>query len=209
MKIVKPCLALILCCTMFLSGCGWLSTAESILSAAAPALLNILQIVAVVNGRPMDSGLAAKINGDAANLKTVLSDYAAAQAAAKPGMCPQLQAALNLYESDLPLVMQVAQVSDQNTQSKILILSGLIVGVFNTLEPLIPGCQAPPSASVRTMTANLNLRPATVDLHTFIPAYNAALTSPTGNPTLDEATKRMKLHRHSKAVRIITFGIAK
>jgi hypothetical protein len=203
----KKLLSLTLCGTMFLYGCStsWLTTVSSILAAAAPALINILQIAALAEGKPMDSGLAAKVNGDAANLKKVLSDYQVASTAAQPGMCSQVQATLNVYEEDLPAVLAVAQVSNQNVQSKIAAISALTVRLFASSEPLIPGCQAPPSPKAMMAT----LHPASVDLKTFIPAYNAALTSPTGHPAVDKATPGMKLHEHSKAVRMLTLGIAK
>ncbi len=55
---------------------AWVSTLDSILAAAAPALINILQIVAVANGQPMNAGLAAKINSDAGDIKTLAGDLA-------------------------------------------------------------------------------------------------------------------------------------
>jgi hypothetical protein len=195
--------------TMFLTGCStaWLTTAESILAAAAPALINILEIAALAEGKPVNANLAAKVNGDAAALTTILKDYSAAAKSAQPQICPQLQAALTTYESDLPAVLSVAQVSNPNVASKIEIISSLVVGVFGSIEPLIPGCQAPTAPAVRAMT--MKLQPAAVDVKTFIDAYNGALVSPTGNPSVDKATPKMKLYHHSKAVRVLTLGIAK
>lgn len=58
----KILIAAILAATVTLTGCStaWVSTLDSILAAAAPALINILQIVAVAEGKPMNSGLDRK-----------------------------------------------------------------------------------------------------------------------------------------------------
>jgi hypothetical protein len=58
---------------MFCTGCStaWVTILDSILAAAAPALINILQIVAMANGQPVNSNLTAKINADAAVIKTL------------------------------------------------------------------------------------------------------------------------------------------
>src|SRR5260370_15937505 len=83
--------AVVLCAAMFMTACSaaWVSTVDSILAAAAPALVSILQIVAVANGQPMNSGLAAKITSDAAASKTLASDFSSASKLAAPGLCSQ------------------------------------------------------------------------------------------------------------------------
>ena len=62
---VKATLAVALVCAMLCTACStaWVSSLDAILGAAAPALINILQIVAVANGQPVNGTLAAKING--------------------------------------------------------------------------------------------------------------------------------------------------
>ncbi len=80
---------------IFSTACStaWVSTVSSILAAAAPALINILQIVAVANGQAMNSNLAAKINAEASAIKTLAADFAKVSAGSAPGVCQQLQAA--------------------------------------------------------------------------------------------------------------------
>ena len=92
---MKKILVLALSLTMFCTACStaWVSTLDSILAAAAPALVNILQIVAMANGRPMNSNLAAKINDDATVIKTLAGDFAKASSGSAPGICQQLQTA--------------------------------------------------------------------------------------------------------------------
>src|ERR1700687_1781781 len=111
-------LIIVLSLAMFCTACStaWVSTLDSILAAAAPALINILQIVAVANGQPVNSNLAAKINADATVIRTLAADFAKASSGSAPGVCQQLQAAVSAYQADQQLVLEVAQVSDSKTQ---------------------------------------------------------------------------------------------
>ena len=63
---MKSVLVVVLSLVVLCTACStaWVSTLDSILAAAAPALVNILQIVAVANGQPVNSNLEAKINAD-------------------------------------------------------------------------------------------------------------------------------------------------
>jgi len=123
---MKRALVITLSLAMFCTACStaWVSTLDSVLAAAAPALINILQIVAVANGQPVNSNLIAKINADATVVKTLAGDFAMASSLASPGVCSQLQAAISTYQDDQTLVLQAAQVSDQNTQTKICLARG-------------------------------------------------------------------------------------
>lgn len=206
----KALLAVLLAFSMTFTGCStaWVTTLDSILAAAAPALVNILQIVALSTGKPMNSQLATKIDGDAAAVKQDAADFANASAAAAPGACSQLQAALDVYEQDLPSVLAVAQVSNPATQNKIATISALVVGVFSSIAPLIPNCQAP-SAAILTARARLTTAAPPLALKNFVSSYNTVLVEKTGDASVDAATPNMKLHYHSKAVRVLTLGIAK
>src|SRR5271154_6615891 len=99
---MRKVLILLLSLAMFGTACStaWVSTLDSILAAAAPALINILQIVAVANGQPVNSNLVAKINADATVIKTVAGDLARASSLATPGVCSQLQSAVSAYQAD-------------------------------------------------------------------------------------------------------------
>jgi hypothetical protein len=127
---------------------AWVSTLDSILAAAAPALINILQIVAVANSEPINSNLEAKINGDATAIKTLATDFA------KDGgstACTTLQNAVATYQVDQALVLRLAQVQDSNTQTKITLLADLVSGTISEITAVIPACQAPtsPTAELR------------------------------------------------------------
>jgi hypothetical protein len=192
-------LVVVLSLAMFCTACStaWVSTLDSILAAAAPALINILQIVAVANGKPMDSNLAAKINADATVVKTLAGDFSKASSGSAPGVCQQLQAAMGAYQADQALVLQVAQVSDPKTQTKITLLANLVAGTVQAITAVMPSCQANAQAFEASPPYSLS---------TFIDHYNSVLVAPTGNAAVDAATTTLKVHRHSKLVRVLTFG---
>lgn len=197
----KQALVVVVSFAIFSTGCStaWISTLDSILAAAAPALINILQIVAVANGKPMNSNLAAKINADTAAIKTLAADFVKASSASAPGVCQQLQAAVSAYQADQQLVLQVAQVSDSNTQTKITLLSDLVASTLSAITAVIPSCQ--------NASANRSVKIAVpYNAATFADHYNSILLSPTGNAAVDAATPKLKLHRHSKFFRSLTFG---
>jgi hypothetical protein len=189
---MRKVLVFALSLTMFCTGCSttWVSTLDSILAAAAPALINILQIVAVANGQPMNSNLAAKISADAAVIKALAADFAKASSGSAPGVCQQLQAAVSAYQADQQLVLQVAQVSDSNTQTKITLLANLVAGTVEAITAVIPSCQN--AASFRGFKATPPYSVATFTAH-----YNSILVAPTGNAAVDAVTPKLKLHRHS------------
>jgi hypothetical protein len=197
----KQAVVVVVSLAMFCTACStaWVSTLDSILAAAAPALVNILQIVAVANGKPMNSNLAAKINADAAVIKTLAADFVKASSGSAPGVCQQLQAAVSAYQTDQQLVLQVAQVSDSNTQTKITLLSDLVASTLGAITAVVPSCQN--ASAARSMKAAPSYNSAT-----FADRYNSILLSPTGNVAVDAVTPKLKLHRHSKFFRSVTFG---
>ena len=106
---------------------------------------------------------------------------------------------MSTYEADQQLVLQVAHVSDPSTQTKIVLLTDLVGGTISAIAAVIPSCQ---KAAAFT---NLNVVPP-YSVSTFVAEYNRILATATGNAAVDAATAKLKLHRHSKFVRAVTFG---
>jgi hypothetical protein len=196
---MRKALIVALSLSMFCAACStaWVSTLNSILAVAAPALVNILQIVAVANAEPVNGDLAAKINADTTSIKSLAADFAKASSASAPGVCEQLQAAIGVYQSDQGLVLQVAQVKDSNTQTKITLLADLVTSTVEAITAVIPSCQN----AARGFKA---LPP--YSLSTFTAHYNSILIAKTGNKAVDASTQQLQLHRHSKIARTASFG---
>jgi hypothetical protein len=194
-------LAVILISAMLCTGCSaaWVTTLDTILAAAAPALVNILQIVALAQGHPLNTNLQAKINTDAGLIKTLALDFSNASSGAAPGVCKQLQAAVNTYSGDQQMVLQLAQVSDAKTQTKITMLVDLVAGTVSAITAAIPSCQQ--TTAFRSLKAT-----PPYNVSNFVADYNRVLVAPTGNADVDAATPKLMLHRHSRVVRVVTFG---
>jgi hypothetical protein len=194
-------LATILSASILLTSCSaaWVSTLDSILAAAAPALINILQIVAIAESKPFHAELATKINSDAATIKQLAGDFANASAASAPGVCQQLNLAVGVYAQDQQAVLALAQVSDPATEQKITVLAGLVTSTIGAITAVLPQCQNPAG---KLAEPPLNVRK-------FVANYNAVLTAKTGNAAVDGLTPKLKIHEHGKFVRYATLGILK
>lgn len=196
---MKRLLVIGLICAMCSTACStaWVLTLDSIMSAAAPALIDILQIVALANGENVSATQVSKINNDAAAIRDLASEFARASAVAAPGVCSQLQAAIGAYQADEALVLSAAQVSDPNTEAKITLLSNLVEGTVDAILGVIPSCQL-------SHAARFEAAPP-VSVKNFVATYNAILTAKTGNPAVDAMTEELMLHRHRKVVRTLSF----
>jgi hypothetical protein len=204
---MKSLLVVVLACTLTFTACSaaWVTTLDTIIAAAAPALINILEIVAVSKGQPVNATLVAKINTDAGTLKTLASDFANASSTAGPGICQQLSAAVSTYEGDENEVLQVAQVVDPNTQTKIDLLTNLVAGTVQAVTAVIPSCQTP--AALLSFRTGITVGGAVqMKAQNFVKTYNNLLTSPTGNTAVDLLTPKLKIHEHSKLVRYLSLG---
>src|ERR1035437_9106614 len=149
---MRKCLvAVVLSLAMFCTACStaWVSTLDSVLAAAAPAIINILQIVAISRGVPVNSAMVTKVNADAAAVRTLAADFAKTSAAAGPGVCQQLSAAVGVYGADVVDVMALAQVSDTVTQQKIVLLGGLVTSSIAAITAVIPACQNPVAGKMK------------------------------------------------------------
>ena len=198
---IRAALVVALFVAMLCTACSttWVSTLDSILAVAAPALINILQIVAVADGKAMNGNLEAKINTDAAVIRTLAADFAKSSSESAPGVCQQLQAAVGTYQADQQLVLQLAQVSDPNTQTKISLLADLVVSTVSAITAVVPSCQ---NAAV---SESIKVSPL-YSVSTFAAHYNSILVAKTGNSAVDAITPKLKLKQHSKLVRVVTFG---
>ena len=210
--IKKQILALVLSLALIIvtvpmGGCSfspaWLTTIDSVLTAGAPALINILNIISIAKGQPLNTTLAAKITFDAAQIKTLGAAFESASAAAAPIACAQLQAAISVYSADQAQIFAMTPGVDPATQVKIQSLSALISGTVTLILSLIPSCQA-----AATMRDSLAKTAVPVPLRQFVSSYNSLLVVKTGNAAVDLYTAKHKVHVHSKMVRVLSFGYA-
>jgi hypothetical protein len=202
----KMSLSALLVVSLTLQACSttWISKLDTIIAVAAPSLLNVLNIVAIAEGKPVDAALEAKITADAANLKVVAAQLAAASAAAAPTACAQTQAAVQVINDDAQLILQIVQVSSASSTTNALVVFQAADAIIITITALIPSC-ATPVATRELARARLT----TLDTNKLISDYNFVLTRPTGYPNVDNFNRTHQLHAHNKFVRVITLGHAK
>lgn len=203
---LRSMLAVALLTCIVLVGCSttWVTTFDNILTAAAPALINVLNIIAIAEGQPINAPLEAKINGDAASLKTLAVDFSTASASAAPGVCSQLQSAISTYAQDQQQVLSLANVVDPAVQQKIAVLSALISGSVSAVMAVVPNCNSLAAAPQR---ANLKAAPP-LPLKDFVRNYNAELAKRTGNGMVDKFTSSHKVHVHGGLMRVASLGQA-
>src|SRR6266851_4357652 len=118
---MKKILALVLSCAMFSTGCStsWLSTFERYAAQVAPAANAVISILALF-GVVAPNGLGSKISADVAATTTLVQDFANASQAVQPGVRTQIAAAEATLTQDLNTLFVLSQVSDKNTQAKIV-----------------------------------------------------------------------------------------
>ena len=201
MKIVtkfRPLLAVVLCLSMVNVGC---SAAQfiTVLNEVTPAVLTVLQIVALFKGTPVDTTIPTKIQADVTALEKLYTDYQAAAAADQPGIRNEITSAFAVLNADIGSVLTIAQVKDPATQAKIEALIALIQTAVTIAEAVIP-----PSASSDQLVRASKLTPGD-----FVDSYNKILTAKTGIAAVDAFTPKHRIHIHSKLTRVLTFGLAK
>ena len=197
-SILSGILACVLALTLTLSGCSFSATFEAVLNEVAPAVLDVLQIVSIVNGIPVNPATVAKIDADVAALNKLYEDYEAAKKAGTDtsALAADIDAGFVVLNADLATIFSVAQVSDPVTQMKIAALILIIESAVHIAESILK-----PSA------ASLNEK--ALSPSDLAESYNKVLTAKTGNKAVDDYTKKHLVHNHGSLLRHLSLGIAK
>ena len=194
--------AIVLCYVLILSGCTttWISKLDTIVADVAPSLINVLNIVAIAEGKPVNAALEAKITADAAALKVLAADYAAATGTNALTACQEVQAGVKVVGDDFSVVLQLVQVSNVASQTNALAVFEAADAIFLTVTSLIPSCATPVA-----LKAQIAAKVSAIDANKLVRSYNAALTTPTAFTAVDKFNKGHKLHEHGWLARV-SFG---
>lgn len=192
----KSLIVFMLCVSMV--GCS-ANQFVTVLNEVAPAVLNILEIVAIFKGVPVDPNIPNRIQTDVTLLEKLYTDYQTATGTSQAGIRNEINAAFSVLNSDIASVLTIAQVSDKNTQLKVTALVGLVQTAVLIAEAAIPS----PASAAQAVT------PISLNASGFVDSYNKILTAKTGNSAVDKYTSSHKIHIHSKLVRAVTLGQAK
>jgi hypothetical protein len=196
---MKKVLALVLAVTMATVGCSaaWVSTFESYLAIAGPAVIQILEIVALAKGAAVSPAVIAKVNGDAKALQTLVQSIQTASAANLPTACAAFNEGVKVFAADVPTLEQIGQLSNPTTQAQVADALQLVESTIAEIETPIASCQTS-GASFKTAVAASRVKSPS----DFASQYNKIMAR-------DKTTSKYRVHVHGKFTRYATFGIAK
>jgi hypothetical protein len=194
MNIKRTYLGLVLCVTMVAAGCStaWLSTFDGYLKIAGPILIQILEIVSVAKGLPVNPALVAKINADQKAVNTLADSVNKAAAADLPNTCSAFNQAVQTFAGDLTQIEQLANIGP-STAGEIGAAVGIAQAAIQEIEAPIAACSTAPSPAA----ARQILKAAALSVKSpndTVKRFNAVVD------------KKHHVHLHSFPVRAVTFG---
>lgn len=208
----------VLSLTPFEIGCNtgtWIAEFDKYLATLTPAIINIIEIIAIAQGAAPNAGLIAKIEADAAALKQIAQDYASASTSDQPGILPKLNTVFNVFQADAQLVFQLLPTNIPPVeQATILGLISLVQVTINLISMLIPMTSALREDVMRKVsTGNFVIQGQQVPSSNsdFMAKYNAKLNAGTNGQfkQFDTELRKKHLHYHNWFLRAITAGVAK
>lgn len=143
-------LAITIDAVLFLAGCttSWVTEASSIVTLLGPAIASALEILAAF-GVGLSPAIAASITawGKQAQtalqqVATLINQYNAAAATAKPGILSEIQTLLSTISGDLATLLPTLHVTDPATQAKIIAVFNAVAGELAALVILIPSLKS-------------------------------------------------------------------
>lgn len=146
-KIRQGTLAILLSVSLIVAGCGasWISTALADLPILVQMAQNIAAIVALAQGAPQNSGVAAEITNVAATAKTgleaiqaLVTSYHSAPAAQKSTVLGEMDTAIASVQANLQQILAAAKVLDPKTQATITGIVTLALGTLLAIQTLVP-----------------------------------------------------------------------
>jgi hypothetical protein len=210
--------ALVLCLTIALTACSmaWIGQAQAIVAALIPAAGNIIALLAVFQGKTISAQdqqmierVSTQAGADLQLIRSLITEYEKANAAAKPGILNQIQTAVNSVEANLNGLLLAVHIKDTATQAKITAVVGLVLAEVQSLAALLPLVNANSSPQMMAMAARQAKKQPALTAGDFVASYNATITAKTGNAELDRATAGLQIHMHGKLARWSTAGLLK
>jgi len=197
MKPSKSILASILAVAMFATACStsWVTEAIAITNAILPVAVNIIQLVTALQGTAAasnDTTLAQKwantVTADLTTLQTLLNQYNAAAAGAKPGKLGRIETAIQATQNDLGTLLPALHIANPQTVAKITAIVGLISAELQSIEALVQAVRGPKTSAWHSLSFQ---RPMGAKEFNF--AYKMLIKSPSGYAPLDAATGALVL----------------
>ena len=170
---------------------SWISQATSIIAVLEPAAVNIITLVAALQGHTVSAAdlntITAATNEANADFKLIgdlLAQYNSANAAST---IDKINVALNDAKTHLSGILTALHISDPATIAKISAVIGVVIAEIQSLAALIPVVKGQTTMKAAHV-------PYPLDAHQFKAAFNAVMTAPTPNLAVNQAAAGATIH---------------
>lgn len=190
----KSLLCTVLIATLVATGCSaaWLSSLSNYIKIAGPILIQILDIVSIAKGVPVNAALQAKITADQAAVTTLANSVSSATAANLPTTCAAFNQAVSTFSSDLTAIESLANVGP-STAGEIGAAVSIAQAAIQEIEAPIAACAtAPNPAAAKSILRSAALTVTSPEV--VVRRFNAVVD------------KKHRVYLHSFPVRVVTFG---
>lgn len=214
----KVLVAVVLCGTLMWTACStaWIGEAEQIVAALIPAVANLVTLLATLQGKSVSAAdmqtiqsAGSQAGADLQLMQSLIAQYQKADAAARPGLLNQIQAAMSAVQSTLNDLLPALHIKDAATQAKITAVIGILLSEVQSVAAIVPLVNASASPGMMTMAAKQVKKQPPLTASEFVASYNATMTAKTGNADLDHAAAGMGIHLHGKLARWASAGLLK
>jgi len=214
----KTLVAVVLCGTLMWTACStaWVGEAEQIVAALIPAVANLVTLVATLEGKDVSAAdlqtiqsAGAEAGADLQLMQSLVEEYQKADAAARPGLLNQIQAAMNAVQSTLSGLLPALHLKDAATQAKVTAVVGILLAEVQSVAAIVPLDNASASPGMMTLAVKQVAKQPLLTAGEFVDSYNATMTAKTGNFELDHAAAGMRIHLHGKFARWASAGYLK
>jgi hypothetical protein len=170
-RIAKGTLAFVLAAALVISGCSaaWLQTAINDVPVVIQIVTSILQLVAAAQGKGADptmlqqvANIGAEAQKDLQLVQSLIQQYQAAAATAKPGIMAQIDTALTTAQTNLNQILVVFHIDNPQLQATIAGSLGLALATLMEVQSLIPPPPNAPAARMKVSAKALQPRPPKV-----------------------------------------------
>ena len=183
------------------SGCSrnWIGEARAIVSVLIPATVNLVTLVATLQGKTVSAEEVAIVQSAgkeaAADLQLVqgfIAAYEKADETSKAGILNEVQNVIGALQGNLQGLIQGLHIKDEATQRKIAAVVGLLQAEVDSLAAIVPVVQGQgrgTPASRRLAAGSKN----PLSAEEFVKSYNSALRAKSGDAELDRVAMGLRI----------------
>ncbi len=195
---------------------AWIGEAEQIVAVLIPATVNLVTLAATLQGSNVSAAdfqtiqsAGAQAGADLQLMQSLIAQYQNAEAAAKPGLLNQIQAALRAVQLTLNGLLPALHIKDAASQAKITAVVGILISEAESVAAIVPLVSGSASPEMAAMAARQVKRQPPLSASEFVTSYNATMSAKSGNSGLDHATAGLRIHVHGKFSRWASAGLLK